>query len=412
MGIPYVDPSTIYSAVGYAGAAYSAYKKLSSGQAMEPTGAFDQGTGLRRYVTRKVVGGRKKYQLRKLINSTVNVTEQCLGIREVSTEDLLNKHLVSEYNIGRGGFISIAQNSEKDATPMHIYDLNHYVGTAPDTVGNWPVTAVNGTNTDINSRAWYWKQNHWNPLRYHSGTALNLEPRWYINEPRTEAQQSHNSTKVYRKGIAIDYMLYGTTAMPTEFDVRVIKITDPRMCPDYRPVQDGADLDTFRQNWQNLVRAWCINPMLRGIEPGPSPVKPWFRTIAKKRVSVGEKTSDIESVASVQGRMYVHINEAQRYAWDDKDFDHEADDAAYDNVPKVDDEGSNDNFKHKPYYTSRYYLLIRALSPMDQKVSGQDGAVSGDQYENQFQDVGITYNYCTPSYDVAVRTTFLTINGV
>lgn len=375
-----------------------------------------QSEGLRRKYTKKVVAGRKKTNIGKLLRSTINYTEQCLGVDRGGT--LMEKYPVSEFNPNRGGAMTIGMDSAQNWTPMHIYDLNLYIGATNDTSTNYPNTSVTQCN-DINARSWVWtNDNAWNAMKNTTPTTEQL--RWYINEPRTNTQTSNPSTKVYRKGIAIDYMLYGCKKMATEYELRVIKIQDPKMCPDF-PVSlvdtaQSTELATFRQNWQNMIRMWTINPMLRGVEPGPKPTKPWFTTIAKKRVTIGEQTGDIESPPAIQGKMYIKINEAQRYAWDMKEFTVESGDVAYDGVPSVDDNATNNNFRHKPWFTSRYYLLIRAVSPVETTViggGGVDGNSTGETntWPGWFITQGVGEFDYRPSYDLAVRTTFLTVNA-
>lgn len=368
----------------------------------DATTTVTQDNGYRRAVVRKVVSGRKKFDLSKLVRSQVNYTEQCLGIQSEAGV-WSRKHPVSEYNPGTPGYIPLSHHTAFNTCPMRVFDLNYYVGNTND--DTYAAGSYETTNQceDINSRQWYWKTNN----------TFGTDPgfRWYINEPRTQRQLYNPSVKVYRKGISIDYMLYGCVKQATEFDIRVIRITDPKMCPDYEhSLTSGSDeLKEFQQNWQNLIRAWMINPVLKDIEPGPKPVKRWFKTIAKKRVRLGEQTSNIESVPTAQGKIYVRLNEVNDYSWTLKDFSVESGNAAYDAVPNVDDNGSNDGFKHLPYYTSRYYLVVRALQPVDTTASGSGGQ-DGTATESPVLGASAAFDY-TPSMDVAIRTHFLTING-
>lgn len=423
-GHPYLD----LALYGYS--AYQSYKNMRSRDV--ETDTVDQDTGLRRFVARKVVGGRKRFNINKLLKSTVEHTEQCLGLRDCGAAigDFHFKHPVSEFNPGVGGFYPICQQTDMNWTPMHIYDLNLYVGNLSDAKGNYPLRATS-QNDDVNARAWIWLNNNkWTPLR--NGDTATDEPRYYINEPRTSVQSSTpQSNKIYRKGIAIDFMAYGTNRMATEFEFRVIKIMDKDMCPDYPMSLTDTDgesaLKDFQQNWQNMIRAWTINPMLRGVEPGPKPAKPWFRTIASKKIRIGENSNLDSGVPTAQGKIYIHINEAQKYGgWDDTGFTVEAGDAAYDDVPNVDDEAGNPNFLYKPYYTSRYYLLVRALSPNNiaantwNATSSPNNCIKGFEPTNNnagplglgsLPTFGGVLDYC-PSYDIAIRTTFMTVNAI
>ena len=392
-----------------------------------------QATTFRR--AKKVTAGRKGFKLSKLLRSTVNHTEQCLGVQG-SDGNWISKHMVSEYGQG-GGFVSLTKDLSVGCLPMHIYDLNTFVGTVPDNQVNYPVRVIAGQNTDANARAWYLAYNNRfapllgthvsTPISENIGDkrTVNSTLRWYVNEPRTSNQVDFPGTKIYRKSIVIDYMLYGTKKLATEYELRVIKITDPTMCPDWTSeINDAEDLSYKRQMWQNLIRAWTINPVLKDVEPGPKATKPWFKTVAKKFVRVGEQTSEVDRIASVKGRIYIRLNEINNMAWSMKDFNVEEGQTTYDFIPNVEDQGAfgNNQMEHKPYWTSRYYLMVRALAPIDTGSSGNgtdtgfDG-LGGISYD-QFCPLGVgsmvgqsSHLDYQPSYDIAIRTHYLTINA-
>lgn len=377
---------------------------------------------------RKVVRGRKKYRPQKILNAFINTTEQCLGLRSQvgPLYPLGVKHLVSEFNPTTAGMVSIGLNSDStviagraqpDATPMHIYDLNYYVGATEDHTGNWPTLATN-QNDDINARAWYWKNtNKFTALE--NSNSPNDAPRWYINEPLTLRQDENPSAHIYRKGIDIKYQFYGTTGQTMEYDISVIRIHVPWMCPDYdtslATTSAENSLRQFQQNWQNLVRALTINPLLAGVEPGPQPSKRWFTKVASKRIRLTEQNADIQQLPVARGSIHVKINENQNYSWAQEDFVVESGDNAYDNVPNVDDNGENNAFVHKPYYTSRYYLLIRAVCPQDLSPLGSALNLDGTTIT---EAAGLSEAFVlsraatafTPSYDLICRTFFKTIN--
>lgn len=374
------------------------------------TGGGGQDDGIRRTYARPVVAGRKKFRLAKLLQSGVIPVTQQLGWRDLASPyNWVSKHLVSEYNPSIPGFCPLQNNTTTSLLPMHCIDLNQFIGDKIDNAANYPEKATT-QNTDINARYWSWAtSNMWTG----SIVASNAQTaRWYINDPRTNEVNDQPPGKIYRKSIEINYLLYGTKKMPTEFDIRVIRITDPKMCPDYEhSLTSGSDeLKEFQQNWQNLSRAWTINPVLRGVEPGPKPVKQWFQTIAKKRVMIGEQTSSLESVPTVQGKMYVRLNEVNNYAWTMTDFDVQSGAATYDSVPNVEltDKGENDGFKYKPYYTSRYYLLVRALAPVTvtDAATGEEGTAEHPKFN---YTTGL-YDY-TPSMDLAIKTHFLMLQA-
>lgn len=302
---------------------------------------------------------------------------------------------------------------------MHCYDLNWIMPTYPganavsDDATLYPALTT-PQNEDINQRAWVWgADNYWKTLVHDNLTGTpavytkNEEIRYSVEPGVTNylpggVSSTIRRTKVYRNWIDIQYMLYGATSNPVEYDVRVIKIMDPRMCPDYEgKLEDvaGADeteLTDFQQNWQNLIYGWTNNPMLRGIEPQPRATKRWFRTVAKKKVIVGERTTDVETVPVVKGSIRVALNEMNTLTWGNKGYSMTNIDTnqEYDDVPNVDDLRVLAT-KERPYYTSRYYLLIRA----------SDYVVNDNSVNSTFVDNrNPIANH--GSYDLIVRTKF------
>lgn len=392
----------------------------------EKGGVMDQSGGLRRSVHRKVYRKVSRFNINKLNNSDNSYQCQQLGLRlRPDPRTLKQKHLVSEFNPTQGGKICIANMSSASQTPMHIYDLNFLCTyDTSDSRAYYPIYAAAGRNTDVNARAWVWdNSNVWSPDLYTfgaSGTPVRLgdysagggvgtgdEPRYYIDNPRgAPAPYSYNTEKVFRKGIDIKFIAYGCRKMPTEMEFRVIKISDPDMCPDNPDSYSTPDhLELFKQNWQNLIRAWTQNPVLKGVEPGPKAVKKWFKTVAVKRVRLGEQTGAIDSIPCIQSGIKVDLNQLIRYSWDTNNFTLETGQAAYDNIPQVEDANNNTNFnKHgRPYYTSRYYLLVRALSCVDASAGGEDVDEMG-------ADLGQDWNY-TPSYDLVIKNKFIVKTG-
>lgn len=411
----------------------NAKRRLVFDEVAENKDKIDQSGGVRRAVSRGAVGGRKRFKVMKLLKSTINTTNQVLGLRFRYGADpadgnlgFANKHMISEFDPGTSGFIPIFKTSDDapgagylpNQTPMHVYDLNYFVGATEDKKLNWPVTPTS-QNEDINARAWYWaNDNTFKALRNTSATT-GKEPRWFIDHPETLLQDQNPSTRVYRQGIKIKFMLYGCKKMGTRFDVRVIRVTDPVMCPDYaQTLSDNGQhkqLSKFKHCWERLVRPYTINPLLKGDEPQPN-VRRWFKTVARKTISIGEQTNDIEQVPCVQSSIYVRVNEAQNYSWSFKEFENETvGDALYDAVPSVEttDIGENNTFQHKPYYTSRYYLVIRAMCPKDgsTKADNQDTSTSDTlTLQGLFDNSRAPTDYI-PTYDLMVKTKFKTLNA-
>lgn len=398
----------------------------------------DQSDGLRRAVSKSVRRKLNRFNWKKLANSDVSFQRQQLGV--LKNDSVWKwKYPVSEFNPGTGGLNIIAQNSEFNHAPMHIYDLNYLQCQDSLDFYNKEAQLVEGRCSDIGARSWVWHNtNYWSADMPFWDYTLNrpslggaysgapIQHRYYVDNPRGNPLPYRIQTNnVYRKRLDIRFMMYGCKKMPVEYDVRVIKILDPNMCPDCdRPLASAADTvvdnallqsrKAFQQNWQNLIRAWSINPILRGVDPGPKATKRWFKTVAKKRIIVGEQTGDLETIPCVQGSIKVDLNSLTKYHWTDRNITVDSGDAAYDNVPGVEDAPDMENNNtmdrwQRPYYTSRYYLLIRAISPVDcghTAADGQDVEVHGDVELNPDAE----WKY-TPSYDLVVRTEFLTKTG-
>lgn len=337
----------------------------------------DNGLGNRWVKT--AYGGRKRFKLMKLLRSGIKEVEQNLGMYNTVAGALTTKHLISEFNLGVGGFMGICKDSNSNCTPMHVYDLNVFVGATNDTRANWPAYATNQTD-NASARAWCFKNDNkfyelftgsanMTTLRTESGYTSH-EPRWFIDDPDGTNLSSNPSSRIYRKAIDVRYQLYGCKRMTLDYDVMVIRVTNPKMCPDYLATLTNEELTQFQQGWQNLVRGRCINPMLNGIEPGPQ-VSKWFKIVARKKVKIGEDTTNADFMPSVTGKIHVKLNEVNDYAWEDtRGFNVESGDGLFDTVPVPDDNGSNNTFSHKPYYTSRLYLVIRSTGTIDQAPAG------------------------------------------
>lgn len=382
---------------------------------------------------RTAYGGRKRMKIMKLMTSGVKSVEQNLGVYNTVSTTFTKKHPVSEYNLGTGGFMGICKDSNANVTPMHIYDLNMFVGASQDNPINFPLYST-AQCSDANQRAWVFGNDN---KFYGLNTDLtnftkdtpytNHQFRYFVDDPRGNNLTQNPSEKVFRKSIAINYTLYGAKYMSLEYDLKVIKITDPAMCPDYLATLSNEELKKFQQGWQNLIRAQTINPMLLGVEPGPK-LKRWFKVVASKRVKIGE-VIDANIMPTVTGKIYVKQNELNNYAYDQmRNFNVETGDATYDNVPAPDDNAANNTFVHKPYYTSRYYLMIRCTGTVDQSRNGQDGANPHTSANSTdittapngwygFWDDGIPPRSAAPdsynilgtqgSYDLAIKTFFL-----
>lgn len=441
---PYTPPQSWDLVGAGAGAAYSygrhifdrfkqVYRAVSTGRAKrsltrtlteeEKQPGMDQGTGLRRRTIGRRVKKVNRFSFKRLESADTRLQVQCLGTKNGSGGYLL-RHPVFEFDPGRGGYLAICKQSAASTdsplqgyTPMHIFDLNMFetadVRDSPTTY-----TGVSLSHCDnINARAWVWTNtNKWSQYVRRATESGPVELytdslRYYTQDHRGNAMiDSYRANKVYRKGIDCKFVAYGCTKMPTEFEFRIIRITDPNMCPDNPNSLGTEDLRTFQQNWQNMVRSWTINPILHGVEPQPRAVKPWFETVCKRRFRVGEKTTEIDSMPCVEGSMYVALNQLVRYAWNDRSFVVETGNAAYDGAPDVEatDVNTNVTFNEhgRPYYTSRYYLLVRALSPVDCVPLTNDG----DQDTIIEEDKSADWKYM-PSYDLVLRTLWLNKTG-
>lgn len=386
---------------------------------------MDQSGGATLYKTRRVRAGRKKYNPMKLLKSAIVPIRYVLGTKNIaSPHAIVDKHLVSEFG-QNAGFTNIAYNSVVSETPMHIYDLNYCgrnIGAVTDNATNSPVSAATICD-DINGRAWVWKTNaEWAKLT--NGTK---EPRYILDNflgGRTTAGATieDNSTKVYRKSIAIDFMVYGCANMTTMYDIRVIKILKPDHCPDYDLTLGSAttELEAVQNDWTQLVKGFTDNPMMKGIEPGPKITGKWFTTVAKKIVTVPEQTTDVNRVPSVMGKIYVKLNEVNNHVWNlptgDEGITVQQGNDYYDNPAapdSKDDDQINFGYNERPHYRARYYLLIRALSPVDNGFVGiapgnTDGLLAQGTLSNSFGVVtGTTAYTYAPSYDLSIRNTYL-----
>lgn len=395
---------------------------------------MDQASGLRWRDAGRSSKRVKRFSMGKILKSNIFPFEYQLG--QFTGTDLAQKHLVSEFDPGTGGCILIPNRSgeapfddgtlnKEGMSPMHIFDLNYYAPEFLDTPTAWPAAATNQT-TNRNARHWVWS--HTNQFIPYLSNSAN-GPRWWLNDAdgyfaNYPGSQVH-SNKVYRKSIDLRLMLYGCTKVETEFDIRIIRILDPEMCPDYESslTNTGASfkLQDFQQRWQNLCRAWSINPLLKGVEPGPKPSKKWFETVMKRRVKIGEQTSSIEALPTAMTSLHLDINELNNLQWDEnKGFVTEEGDAAYDNVPVADDDvvdqpSLNSNQREKVYYTRRYYLLVRAIATRDARdTGGQDGGsggIGGSDIAYYAEGAPLAKLNYTPSFDLVARTYWLTQHG-
>lgn len=394
--------------------------------------AIEQGDGYKERVERTIWSGRKRFRPMKLMRSSYQKVVQALGLKTTSTYSATD--LVSEY-MGqgglRGGCIPIAKDSEAEGEngqgflPMHVFDLNQFIGGQPDTITTYTTVASTNMNSDVNARAWIWRDdNTFRPMRLADGK----EPRWMHLDPRYVAATKPTGTHVYREGIDIKYMLYGSRDFEIEYDVMVIKITDLNMLPDIESLSNvdyqGNLLNLWKQNWQQLVRGFVINPLLRGDRlPGPRATKPWFKVCARKKVKVPAQAVESYNYPTVRGRIHVNINENTNMAWDTRGFTLETDTAAnptyptYDNVPIPDDYGQNENWTYRPHPLNRYYLVIRASGYADQAGAGnnEDGLVGPTHtISDFFNEDGIpsAKAYTQGSYDLSIRTTWGVLTGI
>lgn len=353
----------------------------------------DQDKGLRVGRTSRAYGGYgsifKPYKALKAGIQHVTCSLRCYA----GVNNVWNKQLVSEFDPTKGGYVAIckklggiavdAENSNGSwvQLPMHCYDLNFYIGNKDwDDFSTFPAKSTEQCD-NINSRMWVMGikdgKPHWRVGHIPAGTT-NWDQwhnecnnvRWFIDNPKNSIAKTSQNIRMYRKGIDLDLMLYGTAKQATTFDIRVIRITDPRMCPDFDgdlkddPTSSSTDLQDFHQNWQNMITPYVVNPLLKN-EPGPVSRR-WFETVAKKRVTVGER-SNIETLPCVRTSLRVNLNKVYNYAWSNKNFNLQTGINMFDGALPQDgaDMGANEAFVHKPYYTSRFYLLIRAMCPLD-----------------------------------------------
>lgn len=381
----------------------------------------DQGSGYRMRFSKRKAVGNPMFRPMKALNTGLQRVSLVFNTLTTGGGATPFKHLVSEFDPTRGGFVSIPKKTgtassiddEFGRLPMHCFDLNFFPGNnRTDTLANFVPQATNQCN-DINARHWIMANNlTWN------GTNENKNTRWVIDNPDTTNLGSVQNPYIYRNYIDLKFMLYGCTKNATKFDIRVIQITDPRYCPDYpmnlANTADTPDGDDVNMGWQNLLTPFTVNPLLTG-EPGPKPGKRWFKTIAKKVVHIGEQTGEIETIPCVQTSMRVNINRAFNYAWTNRDFAQEGANFLNDGgLTGANDTNANSRFAHKPYYTQRYYLLIRALCPLDTASStafNQDDGTDDPaelRLTRPYDDKGHTATQCRyiPTYDLVVRNVF------
>lgn len=449
--IPYVPRSTALD-LGFA-ASYTLTQQIRKQKRFNETNM--NGNTYKR--VRTAYGGHKRAKIQKLINSTIFPVEQILSVQS-STQSIQNvedrMHPVSEYGLN-GGYMGICTDSNSNSTPMHVYDLSYFIGNDADTMTKRQTTVPLGGSTQNdcpNARSWFWASNgKFRQLCGKSVTSYRMlkggdafadtsgtwpgaggaeipfgvtmkTHGWRFKDPKF-TPITVEPDKVYRKSIDINFMVYGCKKMPTTYDIRVIRITNPQMCPDY---PNGASNSTdfakqFDNAWKRLVYGYTANPLLKAVEPGPPAVKPWFRTVAKKRITIGEQTSDIDRIQSIQGRIHVKLNEVNAYNWTLEGHNVTAGEAAYDEVPftNADDQTGTDQMKKHPWWTSRYYLLIRALSTVDCASTATTAGDNGGQGTNVdgitnttavgwqgFADEGILETDYQPSYDLSISTKF------
>lgn len=418
----------------------------------------DQDRGGRMGYSRRARGGySRRFNPYKALTSGINHVKCVLTCKGPNWNTSgINKHLVSEYDPTKGGYVAICKRTFAPSPetyiswrqlPMHCYDLNFYPGFLDDNNTNFP--PVSSAVTDnINSRMWVFGHNSsgtnilWRTgnLRQGDGTGfLDNEchnVRYVIDNAKTLNTDTTNNIFMYRKAINIDMLLYGTQKMETKFDIRVIRIDDERFCPDYPALyntanpNDAQDYSDVRNGWQNLITPYVVNPLLSG-EPNPKTAKKWFTTIAKKTVTVGEQTTNIDTIPTVRTSLRVDINKVYNYAWSSKGFSSQYGANAFDGAPIIEngptgaandqtpvDTRGNDTFVHKPRYKGRFYLLIRALCPLDSSAptGGNDNDDSDPPASMRaiqtrlFDDKGHTTSVTQyiPTYDLVVKTTWAT----
>lgn len=413
-------------AVGSAvGSYYGARKRVRTEvSSYEPE---DHGITRRRVVgTRKARG--KSFNLSKLLRSSIFPWTQHLVLQTetaVSTPmgTKLADCLVSEYNPATGGCVPILNSTSWGRGPMHLYDLNfvQLAAVGQDLATTYPTVATSQC-TDINKRAWVWRPSSGdfaalNGYATVAGASNTVAPRWRCLAADFAADNMRNRY-VYRKGICIDYMFYGCQKMETEYDIRVIQVMEPFMCPDYQESLSNTApdlLDTYKMRWQNLIRAWTINPMLKGTVTAEvvKDKKRWFKTVAKKRIRVNEQSADTDQVQCVQGRIYVPVNEVNDMNWaigQQLSPNYETSNVKEtDTLPNTTNNFDlNATMNVKPYYGRRYYLLIRALCPYNSTTSGEfteEGFASAT--DPVFTLDGRTSVKYIPTYDLNIRTTFM-----
>lgn len=428
--------------------AYKSYRGAKS--FLRDIGFGDQSAGIATRNVGHISSGRKKWSLRKLLNGTVVTQTQNLGIKNWTDQNWVYKYLVSEHNLN-AGFTSIGKATSMTSAelPMHVYDLSFVVGSSPDNKTNYADTSTT-QNSNINARAWYLKTDStFAPLNDVGNTR---QPRWMIDRPDNTQLPVDDPTKIYMNSIDIKYQLFGTQKMPMEYDIMVIRITDPIMCPDYPnnlqdvSATDNQSLKDFKTGWSKLIYPWTVSPIMRGMdEPGPMNMRKWFNVVAKKRVKVGERTQ-LDTVPRVSGSIHVNVNELHDHTWSSKNFNAPGEGRGagdfYDNPATVVDDSVNAQWQNKPYYTSRFYLVIRALGTVDTAAAQAGGEDPNsvlapfDDYEAPIQGgAEPIYNVDTPvfigaahlprfistgttaceyngSYDLIIRTKYSKVNGV
>lgn len=359
----------------------------------------------------------------KILSGGIKQHVQQLGIVTTAgvNADPEFKHPISEFNPAQPGCIVIPQFSGaanananfSGLTPLQIFDLNHYIFNARDNQTNWPV-APTSQNADVNARAWVWQNiNKFSPVRDvpTAVTTIN-DPRYYIADPlgSESSVAGYNKRTVYRGSIEARFTAYGCTKMPMDYEFAVIKIKDPMMCPDYVQSIAGDDLQKFRNRWQRMIRHWTCNPLINNVEPGPRDRVPWYKVVARKRIRIAEQTTATDTIPTMSGSIKLILNELNNHVWADSGITVDTGGASYDKVPTVNgDINSIAAWNTKPYYTSRYYLMVRARAVVDNYGTGNDTEVTGaaEAMDSQFIKTNRATAFAyTPSYDLVIRNTY------
>lgn len=330
--------------------------------------------------------------------------------------------------------------------PLHVYDLTSYIGNGNDKRSTSLPAVTTDMNGDINSRAWLlcrgssngvsngtsWTtapttQYSFAPLGTVNSSNHLLQPRYRFEDDQVNVKTFEpNNSKVYHASSCLDMMFYGTKKMPTKFDVRVIRITDRRYCPDYVGTLSSYELATVREAWGDLSRPFTVSPLLKHIERRPK-VKKWFKTVVKRTITLGEQTSEIDNLPCAQIRMHVNINELMNHAWQRSGItgDQGDDDVVAMDTDNLVDADPNPNVSSatgldtRPWYSSRLYLVIRALCPMDHNTqltnNADNNATLGHTWYSNVgvlsgsegpKTGGLSSTDYTPSYDLIVRNYF------